>query len=87
MCWLTFRALALRQSARNISQHTIYDVQHIHISLTLIHCTKKCAQLLLTLKVGQLTWNECAQACHLPAWKQMAHITHYYIVCKNAVRN
>ena len=43
-----FRALALRQSkdeglwrranARNVSQHTLYGVHHIHINLTLIHC-------------------------------------------------
>ena len=26
-------------NARNISQHTLYDIQHIHINLTLIHCT------------------------------------------------
>ena len=26
-------------NARNVSQHTLYDVQHIHINLTLIHCT------------------------------------------------
>ena len=24
---------------RNVSQHTLYGVQHIHINLTLIHCT------------------------------------------------
>ena len=47
MCWLTFRALALRErkkkdflaNARNLSQHTLNGVQHIHINLTLIHWT------------------------------------------------
>ena len=28
-----------RANARNVSQHTLYSVQHIHINLTLIHCT------------------------------------------------
>ena len=28
-----------RANARNISQHTLYGIQHIHINLTLIHCT------------------------------------------------
>ena len=28
-----------RANARNVSQHTLYGVQHIHINLTLIHCT------------------------------------------------
>ena len=27
-----------RDYARNVSQHTLYGVQHIHINLTLIHC-------------------------------------------------
>ena len=27
------------EQARNVSQHTLYGVQHIHINLTLIHCT------------------------------------------------
>ena len=26
-------------NARNVSQHTLYGIQHIHINLTLIHCT------------------------------------------------
>ena len=26
-------------SPHNVSQHTLYGVQHIHINLTLIHCT------------------------------------------------
>ena len=28
-----------RANARNVSQHTLYGIQHIHINLTLIHCT------------------------------------------------
>ena len=28
-----------RVNARNVSQHTLYGVQHIHINLALIHCT------------------------------------------------
>ena len=28
-----------RANARSVSQHTLYGVQHIHINLTLIHCT------------------------------------------------
>ena len=28
-----------RANARNVSQHTLYGVHHIHINLTLIHCT------------------------------------------------
>ena len=28
-----------RAKARNVSQHALYGVQHIHINLTLIHCT------------------------------------------------
>ena len=28
-----------RANARNVSQHTLYGVQHIHINFTLIHCT------------------------------------------------
>ena len=28
-----------RASARNVSQHTLYGAQHIHINLTLIHPT------------------------------------------------
>ena len=28
-----------RANARNVSQHTLYGVQYIHINLTLIHCT------------------------------------------------
>ena len=28
-----------RANARNVSQHTLYGVQHIHINLTLIHCS------------------------------------------------
>ena len=27
-----------RANAQNVSQHTLYGVQHIHINLTLIHC-------------------------------------------------
>ena len=47
VCWLTFWALALHQStsllwwranAQNVSQHTLYSIQHIHINLTLTHC-------------------------------------------------
>ena len=36
------RALSLlwrRANAWNVSQHTLYGVQHVHINLTLIHCT------------------------------------------------
>ena len=33
-----FFLLWRRANARNISQHTLYGVQHIHINLTLIHC-------------------------------------------------
>ena len=29
-----------RANARNVSQHTLYGVQHIHINLTLIHCMR-----------------------------------------------
>ena len=28
-----------RANAQNVSQHTLYNIQHIHINLTLIHCT------------------------------------------------
>ena len=28
-----------RANARNVSQHTLHGIQHIHINLTLIHCT------------------------------------------------
>ena len=34
-----FSLLWRRANARNVSQHTLYGVQHIHINLTLIHCT------------------------------------------------
>ena len=30
-----------RASTRNVSQHTLYGIHHIHINLTLIHCTFK----------------------------------------------
>ena len=37
------RSEQLRQSkrgnTRNVSQHTLYGVQHIHVNLTFIHCT------------------------------------------------
>ena len=31
--------LVLMANAQNISQNTLYSVQHIHINLTLIYCT------------------------------------------------
>ena len=31
--------LSRRANARDVSQHTLYGVQHIHINLALIHCT------------------------------------------------
>ena len=33
------RAESLRANAQNVSQHTLYGDQHIHINLMLIHCT------------------------------------------------
>ena len=33
-----FKLLRRRANARNVSQHTLWGVQHIHINLTLIHC-------------------------------------------------
>ena len=35
----TYLLLWRRANAQNVSQHTLYGVQHIHINLTLIHCT------------------------------------------------
>ena len=32
-------SLSRRANARNVSQQTLYSVQHIHINHTLIHCT------------------------------------------------
>ena len=37
--YVYFSLLWRRANARNVSQHTLYGVQHIHINLTLIHCT------------------------------------------------
>ena len=34
-----------RANARNISQHTLYGIQHIHTNLTLIHCTTHSIEL------------------------------------------
>ena len=28
-----------RANAQKVSQHTLYSVQHLHINLSLIHCT------------------------------------------------
>ena len=39
---LTLSLLWRRANARNVSQHTLYGIQHIHINLTLIHCTFYC---------------------------------------------
>ena len=39
LCVNVFFLLWRRANARNVSQHTLYGVQHIHINLTLIHCT------------------------------------------------
>ena len=35
----SFALTKARANTRNISQHTLYCVQHIHINLMLIHCT------------------------------------------------
>ena len=46
-----------RANARNVSQHTLYDVQHIYINLTLIHCTShKLSLPWLIIKKILLFW-------------------------------
>ena len=34
-----------KANAQNVSQPTLYDIQHIHINLTLIHCKLQLSRL------------------------------------------
>ena len=56
-----------RANPRNISQHTLYGVQHIQINLMLIHCTFEQKFLWLLMldmeailwKLWKHAWNQC----------------------------